>query len=323
MKREVEPGMNVADLEFVDPGTAAAQRWHARIAGSGLLRVAVIMVGILGVLAFVHGKIDTRARRARLLREAETDRVTHPLPARLIDLLDQATLDLAREPFAGPVSGPLDVTGEGLYLRAVQDEVRSSRAIHSATHASRKDSFVACLVEPPADLAHATIHKAATKYRWGVDLNAIAPRVFDADVLDSGMRVASRAWIDEVTATLDPTALRLLDHERAARTPKMLNSATARASTKFIAIVIDELPTGSPIAAGNALSEAVRESRLDDVMKVPHDVRAAVIDASTGKVLVRVRTRVDAADLKVPNAMADAEEIHGCQAALAVRSAAG
>ncbi|MBI2388336.1 MAG: YqhA family protein [Deltaproteobacteria bacterium] len=39
-------------------------------------------------------------------------------------------------------------------------------------------------------------------------------------------------------------------------------------------------------------------------------------------VVIRVRTEVDASDIHVPSAMADAEELHGCQAALAVRAAA-
>lgn len=38
--------------------------------------------------------------------------------------------------------------------------------------------------------------------------------------------------------------------------------------------------------------------------------------------VIRVRTEVDASDIHVPSAMADAEELHGCQAALAVRAAA-
>lgn len=321
MKRRVECEVNITELEFVDPGTAAAQRWHARLAGSGLLRMAVVVVAVLGVLAYVHGRIDTRLRRARLIREAEAERAAHPAAVTLIDLLDRATVDLAREPFAGAVSGPLDLGGDGVYLRAVIDEATTPRAIHSATHGSRKDSFLACVFEPPTDLSHDAIHRAATKYRWRVDLEALAPRVKDADVLDAGLRVASRAWIDEVSATLEPTMLRLLDHERAARTPEMLRRAAALSGARYLAIVLDELPTGSAVAS-KGLAEAVQESRLDDVMRVPHAVRAAIVDVGSGRVAVRVRVDADARDFHVPNAMADAEELQSCQVALAVRSAA-
>lgn len=321
MKRLVEPEVNIADLEFVDPGTAAAQRWHRRIARSGILRVAVAVVAVLGVLAYVHGRLDTRWRRARLIREAEAERAAHPAAVQLIDLLDRATVELAREPFAGPLSGPLDVRGPGIYLRALQDEVSTPRSVHTATIASRKDSFLACLLQPPADLSHAAIHQAAIKYRWRVDLESVAVHVRDADILDAGLRVASRSWIEEVQAAVEPTSLRMLDHERAGRTPGMLRRAVALADARFVAVVIDELPTGSAVASAG-LAEVLKGSRLDEVTRVPHMVRAAVVDVPSGRVVIRVRTEVDASDIHVPNAMADAEELHGCQAALAVRAAA-
>jgi hypothetical protein len=314
------------ELEFVDPTTAAAQRWHARIARSGILRIASFLAVLLGVLAFVHTKIDTRVRRARLIREAVTDRASYPATARLIDLLDRTTMDLARDPFVPLVEidrAALDalVQSDGVYLRALQDEVRTPRSVHTASQESRKDAFVACLLRPPADAAHDTFYKAATHYRWRVDLETIASHVHNAEDLDAGFRVSSRAWLDEVTATWEPTPLRLLDHERAARTPRRLERAVRAGSAKYLAVVLDELPTGYSAHAGNALSEGIRGSRMDAIVSMPHSVRVGIVDAS-GKTLLRVRESLDAADIKVPNALADAEELQGCQAAVAVRSAA-
>jgi hypothetical protein len=246
----------------------------------------------------------------------------------MIDRLDRATMDLAAENFAGPLAtldaSALDrlVREHGLYLRAVQDEVHSSGAIHRATVVSRKDTFLGCLVDPPADSSHEAVHKAAIRHRWRVDLDRVAPHILEAELLDAGFRVASTSFIEEVRRTTDATALRLLDHERAARTSQQLRRADEAARAQFLAIVIDELPTGLAEATGPAIVEAVRPSLMDEVLPVPHFVRVSIVDAAKGDVLVRVRVHVDARDLAVPNALADAEEIHACQAALAVRAGA-
>lgn len=316
------------DLEFVDAGTARAQRWHKRVTTLPIVRVAVIAAVVLGVLAQVHAHIDSRLRRARLIRDAETDRREHPAAAAMIDVFDRATLDLSAEKFPGTVSRidakALDklIAERGIYLRAVQDEVRSSRAIHTATLVSRKDTFLGCLLDPPKDETHAALHGAAVRHRWRVDLDRLAPHVLDADLLDAGFRVAATSFIEEARATTDAVALRLLDHERAARTAQHVRRGVEAARAQFIAIVLDELPTGLAQATGPAIVEAVRPTLLDEVLPTPHTVRVAIIDATRGEVLLRVRTPVDARDVAVPNALADAEEIHACQAALAVRAAA-
>lgn len=314
--------------DFVDDRTRAVQRWHARIARSSLLRIAVIATLVLGVLAAVHVKIDARLRRARLLDAANRERAELPAVG-VLDRFDAATMALARDPFAGPMHtvdrAALDalVRTPGLYLRAVVDEVRDARAITTATRGSRKDAFLGCLLDPPKDASHDAIRKAAIHYRWRVDLDALAPHVLDIDVLDAGLRVSAASFVAELQATTDPTALRLLDHEREARTPGARRRAIDAARAKWVAIVLDELPTGIGVAEGSGIVEAVKKSVLDDVLPVPHTVRVAIVDLSTGEPVLRVRTPVDARDLAVQNVMADAEEIHACQAAMAVRAGAG
>lgn len=314
--------------DFVDDRTRAVQRWHARIARSSLLRIAVISTLVLGVLAAVHVKIDARLRRARLLDAANRERAELPAVA-VLDRFDAATMALARDPFAGAMHtvdrAALDalVRTPGLYLRAVVDEVRDPRAITTATHGSRKDAFLGCLLDPPKDTSHDSIRKAAIRYRWRVDLDALAPHVLDIDVLDAGFRVSAASFVAELQATSDPTALRLLDHEREARTPGARRRAIDAARAKWVAIVLDELPTGIGVAEGSGIVEAVKKSVLDDVLPVPHTVRVAIVDLATGEPVLRVRTPVDARDLAVQNVMADAEEIHACQAAMAVRATAG
>ena len=44
----------------------------------------------------------------------------------------------------------------------------------------------------------------------------------------------------------------------------------------------------------------------------------AVIELATHHLLARVRTSVDVRDLGIPSAMSDAEEVHACQAAVAL-----
>lgn len=314
--------------DFVDERTRDLQRWHAAIARSSLLKIAVIGVLVVGTLAALHGRVDARLRRSRLLDGAAIERRELPAVA-VLDRLDAATMALAREPFAGPEKkldrAALDalVRTPGLYLRAVVDEVHDPRSIAAATHGSRKDAFLACLLEPPKDTSHETIRKAAIKYRWRVDLDALAPHVLDADVLDAGLRPAAASFVAEVEATHEPTALRLLEIERNARTPGAKKRAIDAARARWMAVVLDELPTGLGVAEGTGIVEAIKKSVLDEVLPVPHTLRVAIVDLTTGEVLLRLRTGVDARDLAVPNVMADAEEVHACQAAMATRAAAG
>lgn len=311
----------------MDDRTRAVQRWHARVAASGVLRIAVIGVVVLGVLAQLHARVDARLRRARLLDGAAAERRELPAVA-VLDRFDAATLTLASEPFAGPMH-TVDLAGldalvreRGLYLRAVVDEVRDPRAIAAATRGSRKDAFLGCLLDPPKDSSHDAVRKAAIHYRWRVDLDALAPHVLDADVLDAGLRPSSASFVAQVQATTDMTSLRLLEIERDGRTPGARRRAVDAARAKWVAVVLDELPTGIGVAEGSGIVEAIRKSVLDEVLPVPHTVRVAIVDLATGQPVLRVRTAVDAHDLAVQNAMADAEEIHACQAALAVRTAA-
>jgi hypothetical protein len=315
------------ELEFVDAGTARAQRWHRRVTHLPIVKVAVIAAVVLGILAQLHAHIDARVRRSRLIREAETDRRDHPQAAAMIDALDRATLDLAADTFGGPLSR-LDVTAldklvaeRGLYLRAVREEVRSPRAIHRAALVSRKDTFLGCLLDPPRETTHAAVHAAAIRHRWRVDLDRLAPHVLDVELLDAGFRVAAASFIDEARATTDPMSLRLLDHERTARTAQHVRHGVEASRAQYLAIVLDELPTGLAQATGPAIVEALRPTLIDEVLPTPHAVRVALV-TPRGDVLLRIRTTVDARDLTVPNVLADAEEVHACQAALAVRAIA-
>lgn len=316
--------------EFVPSATAAAQRWHARLVGSSLLKLVVVLVALVGAAAQVHGWFDARARRARLIASSEAERKAAPDAAATLDLVDATTLGLARDPFAGATSDidrdTLDalVRKPGLYFRAVQDEVASARQLPQAAHASRKDVFVACMLQPPADESHDALRRAAVKYRWRVALDQLSPNVSDVELLDVGLRTASTAWLDEVRATHEPTALRLLEivaernhHEPAAR-PRAL--AAARAS--WIAIVVDELPTGMLDVEGPAIVQAIRTSRLDEITTQPHAVRVAIVDLGARRTVLRLRTELDAREVAVPDALADADDLQACTAAVRTRAAA-
>jgi hypothetical protein len=307
------------------PRTAAAAKvWHAKVARAGVLKIAVALVGLIALVAAVDAELDRRGRKARLIAAVEDDRRAHPQEVALLDRVDAIAHRLASEPIDTPVVAPafdrarLDrlLEGPGLYLRAVQDELLGRRGVHAAAAASRKDVVLACLRRPPEDASHASIRSAAIRSRWRPDLDALVPNVEDLEVLDRGLRGATLDFLAEVRATSSPTALRLLERERA-RSDQDLRRALHAARAHWFAIVVDERPTGVAFAEGEGIIETLRGSLLDEILPMPHAVRVAIVEAN-GTPLVWLRTTVDARDLRVPNVLADAEEVQACQISLAV-----
>lgn len=295
--------------DFVSDGTASCQRWHARLARTSVLQLVLALALVLGVLAQAQSCLDARVRRARLLERGETLRARAPSAVHALDVFDRATMALAAQPWAGDVHGDVDLSRRTLYLRAVVDEVRTGREIHQAARGSRKDVLLACLAAPPANGSATALHQAAIRYRWRVDLDALTHTVLDLDRLAPAV-AGTRTFLDEVRLTTDPSALRLLELERA--------SVPKDGPFDFGVIALDELPTGFPAREGASLADAVMSSRLDDIARVPHVMRVGVVDLASGRIVARVRTNVDVRDLAIPSAMADAEEVHACQAAVAL-----
>jgi hypothetical protein len=296
-------------LIFVSDGNASCQRWHARLARSGVLEVVLAMALLLGLLAQVQSCIEVRSRRSRLLERGESLRVHAPAAVAALDAVDEATSALAVQPWPGDVRGSVDLSQRGLYLRAVIDEVRTGREVHHAAQGSRKDVLLACLAKPPTNGSASALHEAAIRYRWRVDLDAATPNLLDLDRLGPAV-AGTRTFLEEVRTTSDPSALRLLELERAA--------VPREQGFDFAVIALDELPTGFPPRGGASLADAVMVSRLDDIAPLPHVMRVAVIELATHHLLARVRTSVDVRDLGIPSAMSDAEEVHACQAAVAL-----
>lgn len=313
---------------WISPLTRFAQRWHARI-GRGLLRVVLGVVAALALVAAVHRFVELRRGRRALVVAVEAERATTAEVARL-DAAHALVPALARgEVAADGAAAGFDGAAlrallgrPGLYLHAVADEVGSPRAVHAASIVSRKDSFLACLARPPVDATPAAVRAAAVRYRFGVHLDALLPQVADVGVVEDGLRVASAAWLGEATAVDDLVALRLLRHERAARTEPLRARAVAAARAEWLAVVLIELPEELPTLRGApALAAAVRGSRLDELARRPHVARVALFDLARRTALVSLRVPLDATAVKVPNPRADADDLQGCQAAVAVHHA--
>lgn len=306
-----------------------AQRWHARLAGGGVLRMVVALVALLGVTSLAYRAFELRRGRARLLAAVEAER-----RAPEVEVIDRVHALVPS--VAAPTWSPAGVARgfdraaleallgtPGLYLRAVIDEAGSPRAVHAASAVSRKDVFLSCLARPPVDGSPAALRAAAVRYRFGLHLDALLPRVVDLEVLEDGLRVASRAWLREVVTADDPFALRLLVHERLARTETMRQRAVAAAGARWFALVIDELPVGFVVASSSApaLAQTLRGTRLDEVLHAPHVTRIVLFDLVGGRPLVALRVQIDATKVAVPNPRADIDDLQACQAAVAVRAA--
>lgn len=141
------------------------------------------------------------------------------------------------------------------------------------------------------------------------------------NVVHKGLRPLSRAFAGELAEADDRLSIRRLEEEHDYRQPLAVRLALTAADAELLVVVVDELPEGMPEpVVGRSLTATRRPAILPAIEDTAHHVRVLVWSSDRRDVVLRVRTHVDARTApssRRPQAIA---EMHGCQAALALRS---
>jgi hypothetical protein len=185
-------------------------------------------------------------------------------------------------PYEGDVAAPElrlpdVVTRPAVYVRGPVDALTHAQTIAQQASLSTKDSFLLCLVEPPASRAEKTVlAKARAAYSGRGLVEQRTPNVRRLHDEEAGMRVLVPAWEDQVRAAKDERELLSLRSEFE-RAPVERAKEAARAA--LLIVVVDEPADGT----GAADLDGERA----------HPVRVSLVDLALSKALVRARKRVD------------------------------
>jgi len=187
-----------------------------------------------------------------------------------------------------------------VYVRGPVSAFASAAAIAEAASASTRDSFLLCMLDPPASrVEKIVVSKVRAAYAGGGNTGEHAYRLHDAE---GGMRQLLAPWEERVQSARE---LRDLDRIKAelAKVPVAETKRAIRA--ELLIAAMDE-----PDEAGPADLDGER----------PHHVRVTIVDLSAPKVLLRARKRVDPNWLAVTTRSTLASAVDGCALALDVRA---
>lgn len=297
-----------------------------------LVATAILFTVLMAVLGGALNAWDLSHRRRSLARAIEDERaVLGARPRALVSVMDDVVLEAARQPYPGDLTAPEVATPDGreallaasaLYVRAALPEVARLDAIAASVRRSEKDAFVLCWRHPPASGRAQDIHAAATRYWIGGALFEDATHdVLPLAAVHAGLRPLSHAFADELAQADGHLWIGRLESEYSLRTANMLALARTAANADVIVTVVDELPEGvAEPEVGRSLTATRRPALLPRIEDLPHYVRVNVWSAVLARTVLRVRTRVDVIALGSTDATMAAPHIHGCQAAMAMRT---
>jgi len=187
-----------------------------------------------------------------------------------------------------------------VYVRGPVSAFGRSTTIAEAASASTRDSFLLCLLDPPASRGEKVVlSKVRAVYKGGANTSEHARRLHEAA---AGLRQILSPWEERVESARE---LRELDHLQGELAKIPVAETKRAAQAELLIAAMDE-----PDEAGPADLDGERA----------HQVRVAVIDLRGSQVLVRVRQRVDPSWLATTTRSNFASVIDGCALALDVRA---
>jgi hypothetical protein len=249
--------------------------------GRVVLVVALALAIYSGVTAYQRTKRELEQKRADLL--ARVTAAQSDVTAKDRGAVDRATAHVNRlaGPYEGDVAAPAGLAAEltrpAVYVRGAIDTLRTREALPSTAAVSSKDALLFCLVEPPAKRSEAAVFEKVRFVRAGgapfEDRTANVRRLDDAII---GLPFLSATFATRVRDAEDVAELAKLkkDFERFP-----LDRAKRALRAEILIAAIDE--------PGD--HEAPTE--LDG--ERPHDVRVAIVELESGRVLLRAKRHVD------------------------------
>ena len=199
-----------------------------------------------------------------------------------------------------PYALDLVLARPSVYVRGPVAAFGNANAIADTASASTRDSLVLCLIDPPASRAEKVVlSKVRAAYGGGVNVAQHVRRLHDAE---SGLKQILMPWEERIR---NAPELRDLQHVKAELAEVPVEAMKRALRAELLIAAMDE-----PDEAGPADLDGER----------PHQVRVALIDLPSGKIVLRTRKRVDPNWLAATTRSNFASAVDGCALALDIRS---
>jgi hypothetical protein len=287
--------------------------------------VAIGLVALLFWLGNSNAEREIEDERAAILTALSAQR--GGLPERSDTFLERIQLRVAEETsgdyLGDVVDSELLVPGEldgwlsrpAVYIRGATPELRDPHKLADAAATSIKDAFLMCLVEPAVSHGERDVlAKIRGVYFAGAkvdDETANIRRLLEAE---QGLAVFNRTFEADARATGDLAVLKRLRRDLESAP---IEAARLAATAELLIVVADEIPepeaTSKPARGVPALGYRAQDGA--------HDARVALIDLTSGRVLLRVRRHLDASGRSERATALYRVAIQGCDLALDVRGA--
>lgn len=246
-----------------------------------VLVVALAAAVYTGVTTYQRVKRELDQKRAELVTQVTT--AQSDVTAKERGAVDRATAHVTR--LAGPYEGDVaavpglaaELTRPAVYVRGSIDTMRTRESLVGSAAASGKDSLLLCLLDPPAIRSQAGIINKVRFVRAGGA--PFEERTANVRRLDDGMIALpylSSDFLGRVRTAEDVAALAKLK-KLFEQIP--LDRAKRALRAEVLVVAIDEKGSGT------------EPTELDG--ERPHDVRVAIVEIDSGRVLLRARRHVD------------------------------
>ena len=189
------------------------------------------------------------------------------------------------------------------YVRGNIENITRAPSIATVAEESNKDALLFCLFDPPASRDEKVL-AAKVSEAWEPKLleqrTAQVASLRDAAV---GLPLLQPSFLARVKAVRSAREFVALEHAFASAP---IGRAKKVAHAQYLIAAIDEGPTFLAFSGDTA-----------------HDVRFAIVELATSKVVLRVRRHVDPANVSAARRVKYSVDIDGCTVALEARDAVG
>ncbi len=269
------------------------------------------LVRFLSVAVFIGAIVWVATKRRELTRTMDAQR------AAVLDAFASRTAGITEEdrgataryegvlvrlagPYEGDTAMPAPIGGRTMvYVRGPIESFASAGSVVKAAGASIDDTFARCFVDPPRSRAEKDVLPKVRAIYTGPAAGSVE-RLADAY---SAQRVLSPAWQARVRASQS-------DKELAALRSEVEHTPFERARSVWHADLL--------LAVMDEPGDTKAPAELDG--ERPHEVRVALVETKTGRILLRMRKAVDPHDWNVASRPDYAAGLDACALAVDARA---
>jgi hypothetical protein len=247
----------------------------------------VVLVVALAAAVYTGVTTYQRTRRALEAKRAELVGIVTIAQAD-VTAKDRSAVDRAAGwvnrlagPYEGDVAAPPGLAAEllrpAIYVRGAIDTMRTRESLAGAAAASGKDALLFCLLDPPVARSEAAVIKKVRFVRaGGAPFEERTANVRRLDEAMVGLPLLSSDFLGRVRAAEDVSELAKLK-KHFEQVP--LDRAKRAMRAELLIVALDEK------------GRTTDPTELDG--ERPHDVRVAIVELDSGRVMLRARRHVD------------------------------